>query len=81
MQWRVFEILANINQLYILGYVQCFTGKTKLFLRKMLMLYLFNYQKYLWKQTGCEKVGWIHTAQDRAQWQALVILLMNIHVP
>jgi len=29
----------------------------------------------------CEGVGWIHLAQDKEQWWALVSIVMNIRVP
>jgi phosphoribosyl-ATP pyrophosphohydrolase len=30
------------------------------------------------KKIGCEGVEWIHLAQDRDQWQALVSTIMNL---
>jgi hypothetical protein len=33
------------------------------------------------KPIGWEDVGWIHLAQDRDQWQALVDTVMNLRVP
>jgi hypothetical protein len=30
------------------------------------------------KQIGCASVDWIHMADDRVQWQALVNMIMNI---
>jgi hypothetical protein len=33
------------------------------------------------KQTGCKDVDWIHLAQDRDQWRALVNTVMNLRVP
>jgi hypothetical protein len=33
------------------------------------------------KETGCEVVDWIHVAQDRVQWWAVVNRVMNIGVP
>jgi hypothetical protein len=30
------------------------------------------------KETGCEDVNWIHLAQDRDQWWAVVNTAMNI---
>jgi hypothetical protein len=33
------------------------------------------------KETGCESVDWIHLAQDRLQWRALVNMVMNLRVP
>jgi hypothetical protein len=32
-------------------------------------------------EIGCEDVDWMHLAQDRAQWRALVNTVMNLHVP
>lgn len=32
-------------------------------------------------QIGCEDVGCIYVAQDRIQWQDLVNMIMNFHVP
>jgi hypothetical protein len=29
------------------------------------------------KETGCEGVAWIHLAQDRVHWKALVKIVMN----
>jgi hypothetical protein len=33
------------------------------------------------KETACENVDWIHLAEDRDQWRALVNLVMNFWVP
>jgi hypothetical protein len=33
------------------------------------------------KEIGCEGVDWIHLAQDRDQWRALVNAVMNLGVP
>jgi hypothetical protein len=33
------------------------------------------------KPAGREDVGWVHLAQDRGQWQALVNTVMNLRVP
>jgi hypothetical protein len=33
------------------------------------------------KEVGREGVDWIHLAQDRDQWQAIVNTVMNIQVP
>jgi hypothetical protein len=33
------------------------------------------------KEIGWERVGWIHLAQSRDQWQAPVNTVMNIRVP
>jgi hypothetical protein len=33
------------------------------------------------RKIGCEGVEWMHLAQDRDQWQALVNMLMNLWVP
>jgi hypothetical protein len=33
------------------------------------------------RKTGWEGVDWIHLAQDRDQWQALVDTIMNLWVP
>jgi hypothetical protein len=32
------------------------------------------------KGTGCEGVDWIHLAQDRSQWRALVNTVMVVQV-
>jgi len=32
------------------------------------------------KEIGCEVVDWIHLAQDRDQWQALVYTIMKLWV-
>jgi hypothetical protein len=32
------------------------------------------------QEVGCEGVDWIHLAQDRDQWWALVDLVMNLLV-
>jgi hypothetical protein len=29
------------------------------------------------RETGLESVDWIHVAQDRVQWRALVITVIN----
>jgi hypothetical protein len=29
------------------------------------------------RETGCERVDWIHLAQDRDQWRALVNMVMK----
>jgi len=31
-------------------------------------------------ETGCEVAGWIHLAQDRDRWRALVDTIMNLRV-
>jgi hypothetical protein len=31
-------------------------------------------------KTGCEVVDWIHLAQDRVQWRAIVNRLMNLRI-
>jgi len=33
------------------------------------------------KETVWESVGWVHLAQDRDQWQALVSMGMYLRVP
>jgi hypothetical protein len=33
------------------------------------------------QETGCEVVDWIHLAQDRDKWQALLNMVMNLRVP
>jgi hypothetical protein len=33
------------------------------------------------RETGWEVVNWIHLAQYRNQWRALVITVINLHVP
>jgi len=33
------------------------------------------------REVGCEGVDWMHLAQDRNQWQALVNTGMNVQVP
>jgi hypothetical protein len=32
-------------------------------------------------EAGCESVDWIHLAQNRDQWSALVKTIMNLWVP
>jgi len=32
-------------------------------------------------ETGCEGVDWIHLAQDRDQWRALVNTVTHLRVP
>jgi hypothetical protein len=32
-------------------------------------------------ETGCDDVDWIHLAQDRDHWQALVNMALNLQVP
>jgi hypothetical protein len=33
------------------------------------------------REIGCEVVNWIHLAQDRDQWQALLKTVMKLRVP
>jgi hypothetical protein len=33
------------------------------------------------REVGWEVVDWIHLAQDRDQWQALVNMIINLWVP
>jgi hypothetical protein len=33
------------------------------------------------RETGCEVVDWIHLAQDRDQWRAVVNTVMKLRVP
>jgi hypothetical protein len=33
------------------------------------------------KETECEGVEWIHLAQDRVQWRAVVDTVMNLRGP
>jgi hypothetical protein len=33
------------------------------------------------QEVGCEGMNWIHLAQDRERWQALVNGVMNIRIP
>jgi hypothetical protein len=33
------------------------------------------------REIGCEGVDWIHLAQDRDQWQAVVNTVMKLRVP
>jgi hypothetical protein len=33
------------------------------------------------KDVGCEGVDWIHLAQNRVQWCAIVNTVMNLWVP
>jgi len=33
------------------------------------------------KETGYEDVDWIHLGEDRDQWQALVNMVMILHIP
>jgi hypothetical protein len=39
-----------------------------------------NIRMDLW-EIGWEGVDWMHLAQDRDQWQALVNMVMNLRVP
>jgi len=32
------------------------------------------------REIGCEDVDWIHLAQDRDQWHALVNMVMNLWI-
>jgi hypothetical protein len=34
--------------------------------------------RILLRELGCRRVDWIHLAQDREQWRALVIMVMNL---
>jgi hypothetical protein len=33
------------------------------------------------RNIGCEGLDWMHLAQDRDQWQAVVDTVMNLRVP
>jgi hypothetical protein len=33
------------------------------------------------RKVGCGSTDWIELAQDRNKWWALVIVVMNLHVP
>jgi hypothetical protein len=33
------------------------------------------------REIGCEVVDWMHLAQDRNQWRAVVNTVMNLRVP
>jgi hypothetical protein len=33
------------------------------------------------REIECEGVDWMHLVQDRDQWQALVNMVMNLHIP
>jgi hypothetical protein len=33
------------------------------------------------RETGCKGVDWMHLAQDRFRWRALVNTVMNLRVP
>jgi len=33
------------------------------------------------KEMGCDGVFWIHMAQDRVQWRALVKMTMKLRIP
>jgi hypothetical protein len=33
------------------------------------------------REIGWEVVDWMHLAQDREQWQALLNTVMNLHIP
>jgi hypothetical protein len=33
------------------------------------------------QEMGCGGIDWIELAQDRARWQALVNVVMNLRVP
>jgi hypothetical protein len=37
--------------------------------------------KMNYKCTGYKRIGWIHLAVDRDQWQAVVNMVMNLEIP
>jgi hypothetical protein len=37
--------------------------------------------KWILKETGFVEVGWVHLAQGRMLWKALVNMLINVLVP
>jgi len=37
--------------------------------------------EYILQKWGCEDANWIHLAQNRDQWQALVNTVMNFRFP
>jgi len=41
---------------------------------------LYDNIKINLKELGCENVNWIHMAQDRVQWLALVNIVMKFQV-
>jgi hypothetical protein len=41
----------------------------------------WEYDRMDLRETGWEGVDWIHLAQDRDQWCALVNMVMNLRVP
>jgi hypothetical protein len=45
------------------------------------MLYLYHYKQFWhWKlkETGCGDAEWIHTAQERVQWLAVMAMIRNL---
>jgi hypothetical protein len=37
--------------------------------------------RWLHREIGGDAMDWIHLAQDKDQWRALVIMVMNLRVP
>jgi hypothetical protein len=37
--------------------------------------------KGVFRELGCENLNWIHPAQDRVKWGALVNTVMNLRFP
>jgi hypothetical protein len=37
--------------------------------------------KWIFMEIGKKGVDWVHLAQDRDQWRALVDIVMNLQVP
>jgi hypothetical protein len=42
---------------------------------------LNDWETYEIREIGCEDVNWIKLAQDKIQWRASVMMVMNLWVP
>jgi hypothetical protein len=66
--------MGNANRILVRESV----GKTSL--RRTSCRWEDNIKMYL-KETVCEGVDWIHLAQDRDQWLAVVYTVINLRFP